>query len=206
MHPYSTDSAERKQVTFYLALISIVVSIFLPKLSSRLGIPPFLFHVSGMALFGVLWTLFNGWIWKTWVLQKTLVRVPNLKGKWVGQLTTSHDDHSEERSVTIQIQQSWTAISIRFSNDQSKSQSLNASIMVGNRDAVVLSYEYINEPNYDAVDSMKMHRGFTRFELSPDHSCLTGQYFTGRERHSFGTLRFHKVHENLSNTSSVSKF
>jgi hypothetical protein len=51
-----------------------------------------------------------------------------------------------------------------------------------------LLYEYLNEPKPHAPSAMQIHRGHARLELAEDRSSLSGQYFTGRGRQTFGTL------------------
>ncbi len=56
----------------------------------------------------------------------------------------------------------------------------------------MLDYEYVNEPNAHAVEGMHMHRGTARLVLSEDGRVLEGEYYTGRDRKSHGTLRLEK--------------
>lgn len=192
MHSYAVDSDQKKPFTFYIALLSFIIVLVAPHFAGRVGIPHSIVHLSAMPIFGGLWTLFDKYVWKLSVAQKTFVKVPNLNGTWNGLLTTSFDGHESRRPVSLQIEQTWTRISIHFTSEQSRSHSVNASIMVENASAVVLSYEYLNEPNNDAAETMNIHRGFTRLYLSHSRTEFEGDYFTGRERISHGTLHFRK--------------
>jgi hypothetical protein len=58
---------------------------------------------------------------------------------------------------------------------------------------IMLSYEYINEPRVSATASMHMHRGTGRFVLSGGGNVLEGEYYSGRDRQTFGTVRLEKV-------------
>ncbi len=57
---------------------------------------------------------------------------------------------------------------------------------------VVLGYEYINELYAHAVGSMHMHRSTARILLTGDGEVLEGEYYTGRDRKSHGTLRVNR--------------
>ena len=49
---------------------------------------------------------------------------------------------------------------------------MTSSIITTNAEGIVISYEYQNEPNYDTVSTMQIHRGFTRLTLSTDKRNL----------------------------------
>lgn len=49
--------------------------------------------------------------------------------------------------------------------------------------------EYINESDAHATEAMHMHRGTARLRLTDSGTVLEGEYYTGRDRKSHGTLR-----------------
>jgi len=94
MHGYSTDSSERRVVPLFLALLSIalawVSSRFLA--AAHLSVPWWLDAPSSIAFYGVLYGLFERFLWRNSLVPKLgLVRIPNLMGRWRGYLITSFD-------------------------------------------------------------------------------------------------------------------
>jgi len=83
-------------------------------------------------------------------------------------------------------------ISICLETQHSKSRSLSASILVEDSNEIVLNYEYLNEPKPKARPSMNIHRGTTRLILSSDFRELDGDYYSGRGRQNYGSLKFKK--------------
>jgi hypothetical protein len=58
--------------------------------------------------------------------------------------------------VAVIIGQDWTDILVRLRGAKSHSRSLSGSMVV-TEDECVLIYEYINEPNPDAEETMQIH-------------------------------------------------
>lgn len=195
MHPYSTDSDERIKMPFYFATAGILSALLLSKLLvfMRWSVPWWLDAPAVMGFYGFYYTFFDNVAWN-WCRKIKLIKVPNLNGSWEGYVLSSFDGHTEEKPAKLEIKQSWTKISIVFKNGTSRSKSISSSITVNNEaEGVILSYEYQNEPNYDAIETMQIHRGFTRLVISRNGEELDGQYFTGRGRLSYGTMKFRKL-------------
>jgi hypothetical protein len=51
-----------------------------------------------------------------------------------------------------------------------------------------ISYAYLNEPKMLAESSMHSHRGFAHLTLVGNGKELEGDYFTGRDRITIGTI------------------
>ena len=192
MHPYATDSTERRSVILWLALISILIAyglhLLLSKASTKwlwlIDIP------SVMGVFGILYTIFDKQLWRWQFLRKlTIVRVPNLNGFWVaeGKSTT----HSTDFAATVKIRQTWTHISITMETEHSRSHSITASLLIDQPDEVTLSYEYRNEPKPNAISTMHAHRGTAVLRLKGEE-LLEGEYYSGRDRQNYGTLRLNR--------------
>jgi hypothetical protein len=193
-HPYSTNSEERKHVPFYLAILAVVISLGLASLFRKIGwVPPLWVDFSSvMGLYGVLYGFFKGVAWK-WGWLRTLVSVstPILAGTWSGTVQSDYDGVSRPaHDVNVVIGQDWTEITIRLIGPNSKSHSLSASMVV-TEDECILIYDYLNEPNSDAVDTMHMHRGTARLALTGTDR-LEGDYYTGRDRNNIGVIRLRR--------------
>lgn len=193
MHSYSTDSNERMSFTFYIAIISILSAWFLPKLIVKTGLSiPWWFDAPAvMGFYGIYYKLFDNYLWKL-LARIGLIRTPNFNGTWNGYFLSSYDGHTVQKSAIIEVKQSWTKICVVFKNGTSRSKSISTSVITDNAEGHVLNYEYQNEPNYNAETTMQIHRGFTRLILSRDAKELEGEYYTGRGRLNYGTMKFQK--------------
>jgi hypothetical protein len=194
MHSYSTDSNERMFVPFYLAVISIVSAWFLPRLIEIMGLAvPWWFDAPAViGFYGIYYKLFDKFLWKR-LVKIGLIQIPNLNGNWIGHFQSSYDGHTTQKHATIEVKQSWTKMCIVFKSGTSRSKSISSSIITTDAEGYVLSYEYQNEPNYNSVSTMQIHRGFTRLILSRDKKELEGDYYTGRGRLNYGTMNFRKT-------------
>ena len=189
MHPYATNSNERQAIPLYIAgfafFVAWGISTLMGKFQSQ---PPFWLEVSGTAgLYGLGYELFKHRLWRIklsrWLCR---VRTPNIDGKWQGVVRTSFDQHAEQHSVSVEICQNWTEVSIRLKSGHSHSRSLIGAITVD--DENVLTYEYLNEPSPGAVNTMHTHRGTARLRISDDRTRLEGEYYSGRDRQNQGVL------------------
>ncbi len=189
MHPYNIDSAERKHVTFGLAVVSLLLATatapFLNQLSGFLGftiMPP-----STLAIFGGLYFVFKKFVWKWSFLNKLgLIKVPDLNGEWNGQIKSSHDNFLQAYRIKIMIQQDWTHIAVRIKAEESTSHSFVAAILTEDPRGIILTYQYQNKPNPETIDTMAIHEGTTFLKL--EEKKLEGEYYTGRGRATFGKL------------------
>ena len=114
MHPYATDSIERRDAILALALLSVVVPLGLERVLNLADVnyPRWVDFPSVMTTFGILYAVFDNRAWR-WSLCRRigLVRVPVLEGTWTGRLVTSRDGHGREQLVTAKVAQRWTRIS-----------------------------------------------------------------------------------------------
>jgi hypothetical protein len=188
MHPYSTNSEERFKVPLFLAVIAIALAFALTKLFSGIRLP-FFVEVPGTAtLYAILLAVFRHYVWKIPVLRDLkIIEVPNLDGKWVGYLTSSFDEGAQRIPVTVDISQNWTNIFVKLTVPQSGSRSTVGSIYVSEAETI-LSYQYKNEPNFDALGTMHAHEGTATLEVVEDGTTLAGNYYSGRDRANHGKL------------------
>ena len=192
MHSYSTDSIERIRIPFFLAALGILLAWGLSRFTNIFGISiPWWFDApAAMGFYGLLYNYFNNSMWKwSWMRKLRIIQTPDLNGVWTGHFLTSHDGHTEEKPATVEIKQTWSKICIVFKNSTSRSKSISASLLTDSGEGLVLSYEYQNEPGYNAVETMQIHKGFTRLIMTAPQQ-LKGEYYTGRGRLSYGTMSF----------------
>jgi hypothetical protein len=194
LHVYGTDSSERRLVPLALALIAVFGAIAIDRWGPhRAWSPSWLYSppVDTMALYGILWAFFDRVAWR-WGIFRVLkiVQVPHLSGRWRGvakPVLTPGPSEGLQRDVaiTLRIKQTWSTIQIAAETEFSRSQSLSATVVIG--EPALLSYEYQNEPLVNAASTMQPHRGSARLELI-EGTRLTGEYYSGRSRQNVGQI------------------
>jgi hypothetical protein len=190
MHGYSTDSDERRVVPLFLALFAISLAWLSSKLLSviHLSIPWWADVCSLMAFYGALYALFDKYLWRNgFVCKLGLVKIPNLAGCWRGYLISSFDGHAKRHNLVINIFQTWTQLAVFLATATSISRSCAAVIQVGDPEGVALIYQYQNQPLADATRTMHMHFGTAMLRVS-NGGCLVGDYYSGRDRRTFGRI------------------
>jgi hypothetical protein len=191
LHPYATDSEERKQIPLYLAALAILSAIGLSWVLQKVHWPGWLDAPATAGFYGLYYELFRKRLWRADLFHKWgWVKVPVLAGKWDGNVATSFDEQQGKHPIHADIVQDWTHISIKMRSEYSRSESLVGSIVVGND--IVLDYEYRNDPLPGAVATMHVHRGTASLVLSRDGRILAGDYYSGRDRQNYGSLRLQK--------------
>jgi hypothetical protein len=89
--------------------------------------------------------------------------------------------------LVINIFQTWTQLAVFLATTTSISRSCAAVIQVGDPEGVALIYQYQNQPLVGAANSMHMHFGTAMLRVS-EGGCLVGDYYSGRDRRTFGRI------------------
>ena len=195
MHPYATDSNERKYVPFFLAVFAVVATWGLSQLldTTKVTVAWWFDAPSTMAFYGIFYNLFDRKLWRIQFLhQLRLIKVPILEGEWSGYITSSFDQHTTKQDVEVRIFQSWTRVGITLISKNSKSYSRLATILTDRPDGMALNYEYQNEPMPYGSPTMEIHQGAARLVLS-DPNILAGDYYSGRGRQTIGSIYLKKI-------------
>jgi hypothetical protein len=190
MHGYSTDSDEKRVVPLFLAGLAIALAWVSSNLLAHvhLSMPWWMDAPSSMFFYGALYALFDRRLWRHPLMHKLgMVKTPNLAGRWQGYLTSSFDNHVKRYDLCVQIFQTWTQISVFLSTATSTSRSCVAAIQVADPEGVALIYQYENQPLANATRTMHMHYGTAMLRMSDDNG-LTGDYYAGRDRGTFGRI------------------
>lgn len=191
LHPYSTNSEERARILLGIAALAFALAWVIAALIGTAHVPFWLDVPATGSLYGILYKIFERWGWKLSAFHKlNLVSVPNLAGVWRGSISSSFDS-TDSHSVEVKITQNWTHFCVELSSQNSDSHSIVGSIdtSVG----AVLSYQYENTPKAHAKVTMHAHRGTAVLKLSADGKCLSGEYYSGRDRRNYGSLEFTRV-------------
>ena len=195
MHFFSIDTKERKNIIVAIALLSIPLSWLFNKWMQPFGFANvwWISTPSVVGMIGILYKLFDKWLWRSGLLRTLgIIKTPDLNGEWEGYVATSFDEHADHHSVSVKIHQRWTRISIFLKSSRSESHSLTASILTCQPGGVSVSYEYKNEPKSFAESTMHAHRGTAILKLQ-DLSELEGEYYSGRDRTNFGSIKLKRM-------------
>jgi hypothetical protein len=197
MHTYGVDSNERMRVWLIIGVVSVSAGWAINWGMRQLDFPLswLIAPPTAMGCFGLLNEIFDKRLWThTLASVLGLTKIPNLSGTWSGFVEQTSDPEPRKVEAQVIIAQSWTRISVRLRTGQSESDSQMGGIDVGHGAAVVLKYEYLNEPNPRAAPTMHSHRGFARLTYirGDGKQTLQGEYFTGRDRRTFGILQFER--------------
>ena len=191
MHSYELEG--RRRVIIALAAISVLLVWALDVGLDAAGYEPrwWLSVPSFGGFYAVLYWLFDNHLWR-WRLWRTtgLLKLPDLNGNWEGRVESSHGNGSTHE-VAISITQRWSKLLVTFETEQSRSYSITATLKFVDLANPELSYLYVNQPKALAPGSMEMHRGTSSLELRG--SVLEGEYYTGRGRMTFGSIRLTRI-------------
>lgn len=195
MHAYTTDSTERTNIPIYLAVVSIALAWLLAKivLLCKAEIAWWVDAPAVVGFYGILHAVFDRWAWK-WKIVRLLgvVSVPDLSGRWIGTGVSSFNP-GEKFSVDLAIHQQWSRISVSLSTKNSVSLSITAMMTVEHLPLPTLTYEYLNEPRAAAPQDLEIHRGTAILTYQVDVDTLEGDYYSGRGRQNYGTLRLRRA-------------
>jgi SMODS-associating 2TM, beta-strand rich effector domain len=196
MHPYASDSEERRNVIVGLLVAAGLVAFLIHILLGLVGDVPWWIDVpSVLGAYGLLYKAFDKALWKIPLLSTGVVHVPDLNGRWRGTVRSGVEEHAgESHDVDVSIVQTWTHMEIKLTGTNSESRS-TAATFVTKGAAPCLSYQYMNEPKPHAPPAMEAHSGTTRLQLVNSNSArrLKGDYYSGRGRQGFGALELEYV-------------
>ena len=192
MHSYELDG--RGRVVVALALVSVILVWLLDMSLNAVGFEPdwWLSLPSFGGFYGAVYWLFDQFLWRWAALGKFgLIRVPDLNGEWTGEIGSSHTPGNQTISVRVTIKQRWSKLGVRLHATQSRSDSVMARLKTSDVIHPTLDYMYLNEPAASALATMHTHRGTATLVLKD--GVLKGDYYTGRDRGEFGTIRLQRT-------------
>lgn len=196
VHAYSSDHAERVRIIVFIGILSILAAWLLHLLLGYLpfSIPWWIDMPSVLGFFALIRAVFDRSLWRSKIVHKIFgIVVPDLNGSWKGQLFSSYTDHSSPLEAELTISQTWTSILISLETATSISRSRAAAFVVDQPGRTSLIYEYLCEPRPIATDTMHTHRGTAELHISSDGTLLEGEYYTGRDRQTYGSLNLRRV-------------
>ena len=150
---------------------------------------------STISLITLTLTFINFIGWK-WTIFKWLINIPNLNGRYTGELISSFLDVNGNpfvKDCTIEIKQSASSIHI-FSYYGDKGTNIQTSLAYSVSEELVeeknglfqLFYIFTNEPD-TLMTQLNNHAGTAKFRYFPDILSLEGDYYN--QRKNIGTIK-----------------
>ena len=209
MHTYSINSDKRVNAILIMILISIIITpgfnFILNKIGSLVSNNDALKNIietidfygynikqfSVLFIFGIIYFLYDRYLWKIKIFKFKFSSIPNLSGIWKGQYKSSWKDTVGD--VSLNIKQTWTKIQIISHNEKSNSYSKVASLLYDTNKNVELIFEYENEPDSNREKTMKPHKGFSELIYNEELNKLEGYYTSDqRTRNTHGDIWYIK--------------
>lgn len=155
-------------------------------------------NIDALSIIGMitlLLTFINHIGWK-WTIFKWLIDLPNLNGRYKGQLISSFKDangNNVVKNCVLEIKQTASTIHVFAyygdpgSNTQSsRSYTTSEQIIKESNGLFVLYYIFTNEPDSMSVQ-LNNHDGTAKFKYFKDIMTLEGEYYN--KRSNFGTIK-----------------
>jgi hypothetical protein len=206
-HEYSVmGGTNRAKIGRYMSLASSAISaglVFLllaavdlaKKFDLPINVPPAVLSLIGAsAVFGVLYSVLNAYLWK-WPGVAYLLKVPDLSGTWDcnGESLGPNAPTPAQWTGEVTIVQTWDKLRIRLKTAKSGSSSMAAALAHDSVDGFVLLYQYRNDPNIAAATTgMASHMGCAVVTIAKDLKSAAAEYFNGGGRSSFGKMTWTK--------------
>jgi len=193
MHAYATD-VDRKGVPIILALVAIGATLlFLYVIQTlKITVPWWIDAPSVMGFYGIFYALYDRVLWRLHMGSLSFSHIPDVNGVWAGVLASSYNNGTRI-DIVFYIEQTWTKISIRTETETSTSSTTMAALYTDEYLEPGLKYEYLSEPGPFATPTMQIHKGAGHLHLSADGQTLTGDYYTGKGRQTYGTIELRLV-------------
>ena len=168
----------------------INTSITASELYSYIGV----FSTVSLITITLAFINFVGWKW--WVF-KWLIDIPNLNGRYQGELISSFIDSATgnpmQKDCSIEIKQTASSIHIfsyygdKGTNIQtSRAYSVSEELVEEKNGLFQLFYIFTNEPE-TLLTQLNNHAGTAKFRYYPDIKTLDGDYYN--QRKNIGTIK-----------------
>lgn len=181
---YAAASALSAAIVFVLLSLVDIAKIW----HINANIPPGVLALCGAAtVYLLLYALFDKYLWRFNGIQRA-ISLPDLSGKWTCEGLTVNSDPQFGWNGAVTIVQSWDKIRVRIETENSYSDSQAAALQFDTAAGYRLLYHYINFPKIGRPD-LNAHHGFGELLFSTDLSTASGEYFNGRGRNTYGTLK-----------------
>jgi hypothetical protein len=189
-HKYSSDTNERQLVHVYLAMISVLLSYVLYWITqnTKLVFPWWVDAPAIFGFYGIIYLIFKKRLWNLKIFRFLFsIATPDWNGTYTCNLKSSYDNFQSEKEIKVRIKQEWDMILIQLTSVDSKSNSLSGAFSVNDSITPQFTYEYLNKPFNDCVQTMNIHYGIASIWF--ESGQLYGEFFNGRGRNNFGVFK-----------------
>jgi len=192
MHPYATDSGRERYAILAIAILSVLFAFAMHRLFQFAHFQPpwWLDTPAVLGFFGIVWKWYDRvvWHWRRGPLHVS--DVPYLSGEWVGEVQSSHN--STRISATLTIHQTASHILIELVTENSRSQSVMATLNCKPGLYHGLHYAFNNHPHALNAPTMAPHRGQAHLRIEDGGMTLVGDYNTDQHRGNHGRMKFRR--------------
>lgn len=191
MHSYETDGRSNAALVILSVSVPLTWALHL-ALNALIHDPPWWVSAPSMlGVYSILMWAFDHHLWKIGLLRRlNLVSIPNLNGNWVGEIESSFDQVGQMQAVSVIVKQRWSKMVILLETEHSQSRSIVANVRISEPAYPELTYQYLSEPKPHAPSTMEIHRGTATLELKG--SDFVGNYYSGRGRNQYGTIKLRR--------------
>lgn len=144
---------------------------------------------SAIGFYAVWWSLYDRFLWHTRLSCTLGLASVDLRGEWHGTLTSSYDEHRFKTEVHVEIAQTGTRILMRLTTPTSTSTTIGA-MLESEEGCVSLGYLFESRPR-SGTPGMHTHLGAGLLDFADE--TLDGEFFTGRDRETYGHLTLHRT-------------
>lgn len=155
------------------------------------NLPPTILSLVGAGMvYAALYWVFDRYVWKFGPLGRVL-KLPDLSGTWRCEGRALDKGEPVPWSGKITIVQSWDRLRVHLATEQSTSDSIAAALIHDAAAGYRLMYHYRNHPRIGESD-LSAHHGFAELTFNAGEATAAGEYFNGRGRNTYGTMRLVK--------------
>ena len=194
MHSYASDSNDRRIAPWVIAGVAVLVALLYSTVVAwrKWEVPWWLETPTIMSVYGIVYRLYDRHGWKWRLRGFRFSEIPDYSGSWFGELNSNHGEGTKIHGM-IHVHQTWTDLCVEFESQTSRSYSVMAAANVTPGPTAGLTFQYTNAPRHGAIETMNAHVGLNHLRLLPDGKTLEGDYFSGRGRQTFGSMKLVRI-------------
>lgn len=177
------------QMSVWVAIFIFIIRCFITWDEVRNAVDAKEIFKCGYTLFGyageaigitaIFMTCFDKWLWKWKILGWLSAGMPVLAKRYIGNIRFVWENVEQECDTAIEIEQTFLNVTVKLGTDESKSNSVMATISEING-SQMLMYTYLNVPRAEILDRSAIHYGTAMLYID-DPKHITGNYFTTRQ-------------------------
>jgi hypothetical protein len=187
---YSIDTDPRPKVHFWLATLSLLVSLAIPALvqsiTQRVIVP------SAFALYGGLIVLYDRYLWRIRPFSYAAA-VPNIGGKYEGtvEILGTMGEAARELPVRAVVTQTWSKIEVVVESERTLSNVVMCGFLVDNPQRPHLVFTYLVRERVPHGTENRFGEGTQELQIEQGDAILLTGAFYSTKRHR-GSMRLRR--------------